>query len=496
MKTAGKLVIVLVGLTFSLAGVLSSCAQGSYNQPGYGQPGYGQTQPGYGQPGYDNGYDNQPGYNNQQGYNQYSGQPQDFYNELGPYGQWVQTPQYGTVWIPNVQPGFQPYATNGHWVVTEYGNTWVSDYAWGWGPFHYGRWYQDPRMGWAWVPGYDWGPAWVSWRSGGGYYGWAPLGPGINIDVNINIPANYWVFVPQIYITSPSLYSYYVPRPRVVNIYQQTTIINNVYRVNNRAYAYGPRRDEIERVTRRSVPVYRIENSRRPGRDEVRNNNSIGIYRPETTRGTRDSRGNDSRVYNAPFDNNRGGSRDDSRGNNVPGRSSGGSYGGNARTNNVPEAGSPVPTPGSYNGGGRGNAGSYGDPGNRANPANPNSTPSYPDRGQTRGGGGYGRPSYEAQQNQPMTQPGQPAQPSRPEATPQPQREWGGQRGGGSYSPPASPAPASPQPPSGGFENRQQPQAQPSGGREQRVGGGEQRAPGGQPQGGYSTGRGSSRGNN
>ena len=136
--------------------------------------------------------------------------------------------------------GFQPYATNGHWVVTEYGNTWVSDYNWGWAPFHYGRWYQDPYRGWAWVPGTEWGPAWVSWRSGGGYYGWAPLGPGGN--GYGTIPAPYWTFVPQIYITSPRVYSYYVPRPRVMNIYQQTTIINNVYQVNNRSYAYGPRR--------------------------------------------------------------------------------------------------------------------------------------------------------------------------------------------------------------------------------------------------------------
>ncbi len=28
-------------------------------------------------------------------------------------------------------------------------------------------------------------------RSGGGYYGWAPMGPGININININLPARY-----------------------------------------------------------------------------------------------------------------------------------------------------------------------------------------------------------------------------------------------------------------------------------------------------------------
>ncbi|GAB3510523.1 hypothetical protein GCM10027341_48980 [Spirosoma knui] len=205
---------------------------------------------------------------------------ESFYTELAPYGQWGQHPTYGNVWRPNTGPDFQPYASNGHWVVTEYGNTWVSDYDWGWAPFHYGRWILDPAYGgWIWIPASEWGPAWVSWRSGGGYYGWAPLGPGIDINVNINIPAPYWTFVPQVYITSPNLYSYRVPHPRVINIYQNTTIINNVYRYNNRAYVYGPQRVEIERVTRRPVQVYRVDYMDRPGRSVV-GNGSVGFYRP------------------------------------------------------------------------------------------------------------------------------------------------------------------------------------------------------------------------
>ncbi|WP_420151601.1 DUF6600 domain-containing protein [Spirosoma sp.] len=205
---------------------------------------------------------------------------ESFYDELAPYGEWMQYPSYGNVWRPNTGPDFQPYGTGGHWVVTEYGNTWISDYAWGWGPFHYGRWIYDPAYGgWLWVPGTDWGPAWVTWRSGGGYYGWAPLGPGWDINININIPAPYWTFVPQIYITSPNLYSYCVPRPNVVNIYRNTTIINNYYRTDNRAYAYGPPRGDIERITRRSVPVYRVDQLDRPGRSVV-GNGSVGFYRP------------------------------------------------------------------------------------------------------------------------------------------------------------------------------------------------------------------------
>ena len=225
---------------------------------------------------------------------------ESFYNELAPYGQWMQHPGYGSVWLPSVGPDFQPYSTNGHWIMTEYGNTWVSDYAWGWGPFHYGRWMYDPAYGgWLWLPDTDWAPAWVSWRSGGGYYGWAPLGPGMNITVNINIPAPYWTFVPQVYFTSPSWYSYAVPRPRVVNIYQNTTIINNYYRSNNRSYGFGPPRGDIERITRQSVPVYRIDRMDRPGRSVV-GNGSVGFYHPGQSRNYGQAYGRNDRFDNAP----------------------------------------------------------------------------------------------------------------------------------------------------------------------------------------------------
>lgn len=382
METTAKTWIVLVSLAVGLVGAATAVAQGTYgpdyNRPDYNQPDYGQS------------YDQ-------------SGGPVDFYDELGPYGQWVQTPEYGTVWIPNAGADFQPYATSGHWVVTEYGNTWVSDYAWGWAPFHYGRWYQDRYRGWAWIPGNDWGPAWVSWRSGGGYYGWAPLGPiqagpGININVNVNIPANYWTFVPQRYITSPRLYSYCVPRPRVVNIYQNTTIINNVYRANNRTYAYGPRREEIEYVTRRSVPVYRIENTGRPGRTSIQNN-TVGIYRPDMNRG---GRGNGNPYANDPrnYQANPGSIRD----NNAGGYSRNNPADGNQR---YQQRGQSTPERGSRGTG-------YQQPNQPAQqPAQP-----YPQQDRSTAQPGQGYPQQERQRQQPDQQ-RQWSRGNRQESTPQ-----------------------------------------------------------------------------
>ncbi|RIW13623.1 hypothetical protein D0X99_15375 [Algoriphagus lacus] len=206
---------------------------------------------------------------------------QVFYDELSPYGDWVKDARYGYIWLPAVREDFHPYGTEGHWVMTEYGNTWVSYYDWGWAPFHYGRWYFDDYFqSWAWIPGYDWGPAWVNWRTGGGYYGWAPLGPGVSINVRVNIPSFHWVFIPNHNIYHHHAYRYHAPHKTKIKIYNQTTIINNTVVYNNQTYVGGPQRREVERVTRSVVPVYQLQASNAPGRAAV-SRNSVSMYRPE-----------------------------------------------------------------------------------------------------------------------------------------------------------------------------------------------------------------------
>jgi len=212
---------------------------------------------------------------------------QMFYDELSPYGQWIDDPQYGYVWAPEVDNDFRPYYTDGRWAMTEYGNTWISDYDWGWAPFHYGRWTYDNYYGWIWVPGNEWGPAWVDWRSGGGYYGWAPMAPGININLsfgnNYATPYDWWTFIPCQHIYSPNYYSYWRGPRYNTTIINQTTIINNYY--NNR-YVYGPRRNDIERYTGGRVNIYNIRNEQRPGRTSVRRN-EIALYRPQVVQSPR-----------------------------------------------------------------------------------------------------------------------------------------------------------------------------------------------------------------
>ncbi|WP_017260137.1 DUF6600 domain-containing protein [Pedobacter arcticus] len=211
---------------------------------------------------------------------------QVFYDELSYYGDWVNNPDYGYVWRPNVGSDFRPYYTNGHWVMTEYGNTWVSDYEWGWAPFHYGRWFYDKYDGWIWMPDTEWGPAWVTWRTGGGYYGWAPLAPRVSINIHVGrryyVPDNYWVFIPQRCIYYPSYSRYWEPR-RNVYIVNNTTIINNIYTNDRVRYYSGPGRDDVRRATRSDVPVYRVSDNSRPGSDRV-SRGEVGIYRPNVDR--------------------------------------------------------------------------------------------------------------------------------------------------------------------------------------------------------------------
>lgn len=135
------------------------------------------------------------------------------YQTLAPYGRWLHVPGLGPVWVPHravVGEGFVPYATGGEWLPTEQG--WMFDaraWSWGWLPFHYGRWYRDRALGWAWRPGSVWAPAWVRWRVGGGYVGWAPTPPEARY-----FATDAWVFAPEDAWLGPRVYERIVPRQR------------------------------------------------------------------------------------------------------------------------------------------------------------------------------------------------------------------------------------------------------------------------------------------
>jgi hypothetical protein len=127
--------------------------------------------------------------------------------DLGRYGQWSNSPDYGEVWTPDALPsGWQPYQ-DGSWSwMSPWGWTWIDNSAWGFAPFHYGRWV-SVRGRWCWSPGRWAGrpvyaPALVGWLGGAGFavggtpaVGWVALGPGEAFYPGYAVSPRYWSVV-------------------------------------------------------------------------------------------------------------------------------------------------------------------------------------------------------------------------------------------------------------------------------------------------------------
>jgi hypothetical protein len=173
-----------------------------------------------------------------------------FYNNLSPYGSWIEIDGYGRCWRPNLvvyDSNWRPYCDRGRWVYTDCGWYWDSDYAWG-VTFHYGRWFNSPRHGWCWWPDVVWAPSWVTWRSSSDYCGWAPLPPytiyqpgigfcyrGQNVSVSFDfgLASSCYTFVSYGNFCRPQSRYYCLPQQQVTQVYQQTTVINNFNCNNN-----------------------------------------------------------------------------------------------------------------------------------------------------------------------------------------------------------------------------------------------------------------------
>jgi len=209
---------------------------------------------------------------------------QDFYDDLSPYGTWVNYPPYGSVWSPDLESDFRPYATNGYWVYTTYGQTWVSGYSWGWAPFHYGRWIYDDFYGWLWVPGYEWSPAWVTWGYFDNFYCWAPLMPGVNVGIGFGgyrPHSIYWNAVGRRDLYNRHLGTVLIHRDRITNIQNNVNIINNFNHtaVHNEMYSRGPEIADVEKYTGHVAPV-RLNEVRSLKEAGVRND-ELNVYRPQ-----------------------------------------------------------------------------------------------------------------------------------------------------------------------------------------------------------------------
>ncbi len=194
-----------------------------------------------------------------------------FYRKLEPYGDWMETGDYGYVFQPRQAAqsrDWRPY-TNGHWVYTDAGWTWISDEQFGWATYHYGRWTRLRGVGWVWVPGEQWAPAWVSWRKGNDFVGWAPLPPEAQFDRQTGIrnwADNYYDIGPDQYAFVPANQfgakvsaRVVVPTERNVTIINQTTNVTNITYNNSVIVDRGPSYDDLRAGSSQPIERFRLE---------------------------------------------------------------------------------------------------------------------------------------------------------------------------------------------------------------------------------------------
>jgi hypothetical protein len=191
----------------------------------------------------------------------------DFYEPLTPHGEWVVVGSHGRCWRPaRVEANWRPYC-NGSWQHTEVGWYWASDEPWAWATYHYGRWDYEDAYGWYWVPQTQWAPAWVSWHSGGGYVGWAPLLPSVRVSASGFIGFNVRVISPRAYVFVEQGRFLNPIRPTTVvinntTIINKTTHITNTKIVNNTVINGGPAAAVIEKASGRKIQAIPVRELR------------------------------------------------------------------------------------------------------------------------------------------------------------------------------------------------------------------------------------------
>jgi hypothetical protein len=184
----------------------------------------------------------------------------DFDAPLGTLGTWVTVGTYGRCWHPSgVAATWRPYCA-GSWAWTDCGWYWESDEPWAWACYHYGRWVFDSEWGWVWIPDVEWAPAWVYWRTGGGYIGWAPCPPS-----GVVVAPSLFAFVEVGHFHDPIR-----PTAVIVNnttIINQTTVINNVRHETRTidgssrrvAISDGPGIDVVQKATGKQIAAISVQ---------------------------------------------------------------------------------------------------------------------------------------------------------------------------------------------------------------------------------------------
>lgn len=190
-----------------------------------------------------------------------------FYDQLSPYGVWVEESRVGLVFIPD-DVGYIPYR-RGHWAYTDFGMVWISSEPFGWATSHYGRWFFSSEFGrWVWVPDTHWGPAWVEWYEAEDTFGWVPLAPEILISYGYETPFDGWHYCPSGRLFDRNIARYYVPRERLRTLHAQARPVAQRAAFANRTIVFGPSPERLQahRVAVQRQPIQRVAPARQLGR--------------------------------------------------------------------------------------------------------------------------------------------------------------------------------------------------------------------------------------
>lgn len=255
---------------------------------------------------------------------------QDIYGveDLDGHGRWVNTPEYGQVWVPATSVGWAPYR-NGRWSwIDYYGWSWVSYDPWGWAPYHYGRWFHQVGIGWCWWPGrvsarHFWSPALVGffgWGGGGfnvgigvgfGNWGWVPLAPFERFHPWYG-RGYYGGFRNAGYVNN----SVNITNINVTNVYRNARFNDGVTVINGQDFGRGSvNHIRYDRNQLNNASFVRGQLPAAPGRESIRWSDRAVNVQPGTSRGDDRffSRSQPSRIDRVPFENQRAAMQDVSR---------------------------------------------------------------------------------------------------------------------------------------------------------------------------------------
>jgi hypothetical protein len=155
------------------------------------------------------------------------------------------------------------------------------------------RWVLRPAFGWVWVPGTVWAPAWVAWRWGDGWAGWAALPPdaewrlgiGLSLDgplLRLGTSPEPWCFVPARDLLEPHVRHRLLPQRRSASLLASTRDATRYESAGGRPAVRGPDPEAVEEAAGRAVPRSELRDlPAPPSRIERRAaGGEVGVYRP------------------------------------------------------------------------------------------------------------------------------------------------------------------------------------------------------------------------